>query len=167
MSIKKQLKLILILIPILLIFISCGSGKNKEMDSQRININDLTMNNIVHDELPDELVKRIKMFHSTLSEVNLTDLETTLTNFKRDMNPEAEVEVWETITSAYENSLKELNIESIGVKNEAYNLLLLRSMMPSKTVLQQIELKELTKEEAMRVLNQYGEEHTKIQIFNE
>ena len=135
MLVVQNLLLIGCLFSVLFLSVSCESPENGAIEQQEVKISELEMNNTVHDELQAKLVRRIENFHSKLSEVNTTDLETTLTNFKRDQNPESEVEIWETIAAAYMQSLQDFDGASQTVKNDIYNLLLFRSMMPSEAVL--------------------------------
>ena len=55
---------------------SC-SVENETTEQREVVGNDLKLNDTVHEELPTDLVRRIAAFHSKLSEVNTTDLETT------------------------------------------------------------------------------------------
>jgi hypothetical protein len=125
------------------------------MKKVTVNINELEHDEIVHEELSEELVNRIKNFHSKLMEVSDVNIEVTLDNFQKDPNPEEEVIVWEIITHSYEEAVKEVGDQSTEVKNEIYNLVLLRSLMPAKNVLEQIKLKKIDNATAVKVLSFY------------
>ena len=77
MPITRILKPIVYFLPTLIWLTSCGSVEDKTTDNQEVAINDLKLNDTVHEELPSDLVRRIAAFHGKLSEVNTTDLETT------------------------------------------------------------------------------------------
>lgn len=51
--------------------------------------------------LPRELMNRILIIHGVFQEVVPLPLSTTIDNFLRDLNPEHEVEVWESMASIY------------------------------------------------------------------
>ncbi|MEO0686262.1 MAG: hypothetical protein AAFY76_14795 [Cyanobacteria bacterium J06649_11] len=128
---------------------------SKQNGLQTVNINDLHLNEIVHDELSQEQISRIKNFQQILKEVNETPLEKTIENFKRDINPDIEIAVWEKIAQAYEiiNTRKE--ISNINEKREVYNLLLFRSMMPAEVVLEKMKLQIVSKETAIEYMKLY------------
>jgi hypothetical protein len=134
------------------------------MKKVTVNINELEHNEIVHQELDEKLVNRIKKFRSKLKEVSDVDLDVTIENFRKDPNPEEEVIVWEVITHSYEEAVKEIGDQSIEVKYEIYNLVLLRSLMPAKDVLEQIKLKKIDHATAVKVLSFYKEEHEPIKV---
>ena len=139
---------------------SCNSNRAKEPKFKKgelktINIKDLQPNAIVHEKLSDEQINRITNFQEILKEVNTTPIEKTIENFHRDLNPDNEITIWEHIAKAYQSineDNKELNLDE---KNEIYNLLLYRSMMPKEQVLQKIKLKTLDLEKAKEFINYY------------
>ena len=119
------------------------------------NINDLKMNNIVHEELPEDQINRIMKFHKVLNEVNDTPLDKTIENFRRDQNPENEIVIWEHISNCYSKAINANNVNSIDGKKEIYGLFLYRSMMPKESVLSQIKLKYLNRSKAIELLEYY------------
>ncbi len=122
---------------------------------ETVNINDLKMNNIVHEELQEDLLNRIMKFHAVLKEVNGISLDDTIENFKRDQNPKNELLVWEHISNCYTEAINTNKVYSIAEKKEIYGLFLYRSMMPKESVLTQIELKILNRAKAIELLGNY------------
>jgi DNA polymerase III delta prime subunit len=106
-------------------------------------------------DLSDEQKERITLIQNVLAEVNNTSLEETLENFKKDINPASEIEIWEMIAGVYQQILKQKPTSSFEERNEIYRLLLLRSNMSSEEVLEQYHLTTLSLEEAKQVLDLY------------
>lgn len=52
-----------------------------------------------HSVLPAALVDRIRAYKQILGDADSTSLHRAIDNFKRDANPEREVEIWEHIAS--------------------------------------------------------------------
>ena len=120
-----------------------------------VNINDLKMNKIIHEELPEDLMNRIVKFHGMLKEVNDTPLDKTIENFKRDQNPENEIAIWEHISNCYIGAINDHKVNSIDEKKEIYGLFLYRSMMPKESVLAQMKLTTLSRSKAIELLDSY------------
>lgn len=81
---------------------------------------------IRHKKLPKLLIERIKQFKTILSEVETTPLDETLNGFKRDMQPEREVQIWEVIAKIYKENTNETM--SLAEKKEIFKNLLLSTM---------------------------------------
>ena len=113
------------------------------------------MNAIVHEKLSDEQISRITKFQEILKEVNPTPLEKTIENFQRDVNPDKEIVIWERIANAYQAINSNNQNLSIAKKTEVYDLLLYRSMMSKEQVLQKINLKSLSLDEAKEFVKYY------------
>ena len=151
---------IIIIFLIIGILYSCNLNRGQNLKSdkgklQTINISELQQNEIVHEKLSDEQINRIKNFQEILKEVNTTPIEKTIENFQRDLNPDKEIAIWERIAKAYKSVNSENENLSIEDKNEVYNLLLYRSMMPKEQVLKKVKLKSLTLEKANDFINYY------------
>jgi len=164
-EIKKQNMKIAIGITIIFliigIFYSCNSNRSQNSKSgkgelQTIKISELQQNAIVHEKLSDEQINRITNFQEILKEVNTTSIEKTIENFQRDLNPDKEIAIWERIAKAYQSVNEENEDLSIEYKNEIYNLLLYRSMMPKEEVLKKIKLKSLSLDKAKEFISYYG-----------
>lgn len=156
---KITIGLILIILIIGLIY-SCNSNQTQKSkpekgELQTININDIKLNSIVHEKLSDEQINRITRFQEIIKEVNTTPLEKTIENFQRDLNPDKEIAIWERITKAYQTINNENQNLNISEKNEVYNLLLYRSMMPKEEVLKKLKLKSLNINKAKEFINYY------------
>ena len=90
-------------------------------------------------DLPENLIERIKAFKSKLVEVELIPLEKTIDNFRRDKNPEKEISMWETIAEVYEAYVSSHVGVSLEEKIEVYKV----ALMASSASLEQHFAKEL------------------------
>jgi hypothetical protein len=139
-----------------LLITSCNSSTEDQQEVQKLDPNEIRMNEIVHDELTDEQLAQIKKIHSTFQELDNSSLEQTITDFKRDVNPDNEIAIWLTMAEAYQNYLKSVNDTiDLNTKIEVYRLILSRSMMPDDEAIKNSTLTLLTKAEAKKVLKFY------------
>ncbi|RYE38293.1 MAG: hypothetical protein EOP48_27330, partial [Sphingobacteriales bacterium] len=97
-------------------------------------------------------INKITKIHSTFAEVDTSSLENVITDFKRDLNPDSEIDIWLQMADAYESNIKGKN-RTLEQKKEIYKLILSRSMMSSEEVLKNLELKEISQPEAKEVLS--------------
>lgn len=99
-------------------------------------------------------MERIRALQSVFADVDASSIEKWADGFKRDIDPERELEVWERIAAAYKAYCDGKNL-SLDAKKDVHSLLLLRSMAPTDEVLNRIQLKELSKEQATAVLKTF------------
>ena len=123
--------------------------------SARLNIDDLQPGPIRHDKLDPELVDRIKVFSPIVADLYPQTLEQWIDGFRRDLNPESEVAIWENIANALATFDHERNL-TIDARREAFALLLQRSGASDEEVLSGVELAHLTSEDARRLLRLYS-----------
>ncbi len=81
-------------------------------------------------------------------------MEQWVDNFKRDLDPDRELRLWERIAKAYRAYCGERKL-SLGAKTEVYRVLLLRSMASEQEVLERVQLKELSRDDAIAVMKGY------------
>lgn len=148
---------ILFYISTVLILCSCNSNKAEKQNVQTMNPNDIQLSEVVHDSLSADQVQRIKKIQSTFAEVYPVSLEETLTNFKRDQNPDSEIAIWLQMASTYEKYLSSRqNKLDLNTKKEVYKLILSRSMMPDEEAIVNSKLIILTEKDAKEVLGYYN-----------
>jgi hypothetical protein len=71
------------------------------------------------------------------------------------------------MVSAYEQYINNQDsIPDLAMKDEAFQLILSRSMMPVEEVFNYVKLKKLTKEEAMEVLSYFTDEPDPIKVIS-
>ena len=138
----------------LLLLFLCLSCNNKTEKIEKINPNTIKQNEIVSD-LTSEQIEKIKNIHATFAEVDKSSLEQTITDFKRDLHPADEIEIWMQMAKAYKGYLHK-NKKNLNEKKEVFKLILSRSMMNSEEAIKNSNLKYLSKKEAQKVLNFYN-----------
>jgi hypothetical protein len=108
----------------------------------------------LRDQLSEEQMARIRALQATFVEVDGQPVERWFDNFKRDVDPDREIRVWERMAKAYKAYCegKKLSPEA---KKDVYRVVLLRSMAQEQDVLERIKLKELSREEAIAVMKDY------------
>ncbi|WP_298481449.1 hypothetical protein [uncultured Maribacter sp.] len=155
-----------ILITILAVsIISCKEKTKSDSNVETIKIENLTPSPIVHESLNDEQLKKIKFIQETFNEVYPVSLEETITNFKRDQNPDNEINVWLNMAKTFQPFASENSgAEKIEVRKEAFKLILMRSMMPEKDAIHSSELKILSENEIQDILKNYTLEAKPIKV---
>lgn len=146
--------LLFFVIIICLTTFSCHSSEKSE--TQMANIDSLVIGPEVHDTLSVEQMTKIKKIFTTFSEVNPSTLEETISNFKRDLNPDNEIEIWLNMASTYENfvSTRPSKLDH-DKKKEVYKLILIRSMMSADEAISQAKLTLLNDNEIKEILDNY------------
>ncbi|KRB55814.1 hypothetical protein [Flavobacterium sp. Root186] len=137
---------------LLFLFISC---QNKAEKIGKINPDNIKLSQVVSD-LTSEQLEKIKDIHEAFAEVDKSSLEQTITDFKRDLHPENEIEIWMQMAEAYKGYLSK-NKKNLDEKNEVFKLILSRSMMNSEEAIENSNLKYLSKKEAQEVLSFYND----------
>ena len=133
---------------------------------KKINTNELTISPIRHDSLSLEQIEKIKKIQLAFSEVNPSTLEQTITDFKRDKNPDNEITIWLAMASAYEKfKMKHTDLD-INKKKEAYTLILMRSMVNEIEAKENSNIKLLTENEISEIFSYYQLEAKPITIEN-
>lgn len=95
MTLSKIASAFLFMVIIGLTLFSCKTNDKVENPNvQTINTNDLTLSPVVHDTLNSDQIEKITQIQKAFSEVNPSTLEETITNFKRDRNPDNEIAIW-------------------------------------------------------------------------
>jgi hypothetical protein len=145
----------LLLILFAIIISSCNLKKAEE-NVQTIDPKNIQLSEVVHDSLSKEQIHKIKKIQTTFAEVYPVSLEETITNFKRDQNPDTEIAIWLEMANAYEKYLNSDNKLDLKTKKEVFKLILSRSMMPEEEAIENSKLEILTKEEANKVLSYYS-----------
>jgi len=151
----KSLLLFIFSISAASIFYSCNQVKNEHQTAQIINPDNIRLSDIIHDSLTSGQIEKITKIQSTFSEVYPVSLEQTITNFKRDRNPDNEIAIWLKMADVYEQYLKDKREVNPAIKKEVFGLILSRSMMPDKEAIANANLHLLTEKEATEILSHY------------
>jgi len=152
---------------ILVVILGCGqspapnsnAGKTQWVDPTK-----LLPGPIQHAQLSEQQLSRIKALQETFAEVDPQPLEKWIDDFKRDQNPDAELEVYESMASAYTTycSTRKLSLEE---KNEVYSIVLMRSAATDGEVLTHINARFLQESEVKEVLKGYSDSPKPIKII--
>ena len=145
-----------ILITILIFaIISCKENKKSNI-IETTNIENLTPGPIVNESLSKEQLEKIGFIQETFNEVFPVSLDETITNFKRDQNPDSEINIWLNMAKTFKLFASENSgIEKLEVRKEAFKLILTRSMMSEKETINSSEPKLLSKKEVEDILSNY------------
>lgn len=104
--------------------------------------------------LTEEQMSRIKALQAVFVEVDGQTVDQWVDNFKRDMDPDSELEVWEQMAKAF-RSYCDGRILSETAKEDVYRVVLMRSMAPQNEVLGHVKLIELSRDEAIEVMKRF------------
>ncbi|HEY5750192.1 MAG TPA: hypothetical protein VIU12_29200 [Chryseolinea sp.] len=158
------MKLHLLIMTLTAALISCGTKNQENSKTKEIAIEELKLSEVVHDSLTTVQIKKIEEIHRTFAEVISSSLEETITNFKRDQHPDNEIAVWITMAKAYERftSSKELSLDK---KKEAFDIILLRSMMTEAEVLERIKSSDLTSDEVKEIFSYYADAPEPLKVM--
>ena len=115
---------------------------------------ELKQGDIRRDKLTDTQFAKVKKLQMTFAGADPLPLEAWVDNFKRDLNPDAEIEIYERIAEAY-LAFSEGRMLSVDAKKELYSILLLRSMDSQDRVISNLNLKVFTIDEAKKILSHF------------
>ena len=73
-----------------------------------------------HEPLPKDFVERVVEYKSKIKEVETTTLEQTLDNFRRDIYPNKELLIWESIAEYYDVEIKKNSKMDIAEKKNLF-----------------------------------------------
>lgn len=145
-----------ILIILIVSIFSCKEKNKSDSNIQNTNIESLTPGPIVHESLNKEQLDKIKFIQETFNEVYPVSLEETITNFKRDQNPDNEINVWLNMAKTFQPFATEnTGEEKLEIRKEAFKLILMRSMMPEKEAVSSADLKLLNDNQIQEILKNY------------
>jgi hypothetical protein len=155
-----------ILIALLIVsVISCKEKTESDSNAETTNIEDLVLGPIVHESLSEKQLENIKFIQEIFNEVCPISLEETITNFKRDQNPDNEINVWLNMAKTFQSFvLRNLGEEKLEVRKEAFKLILMRSMMLEKEAIISSELKLLNDNEIREILKNYTLDAKSIKV---
>ena len=98
------------------------------MKTKLVNIKELKLGEIRQEVLPTGFIKRVIDFKEILKEVETSSLEETVINFQRDLNPENELLIWESIASCFTLSCKSNPNWTLKERKKAFAELLICTM---------------------------------------
>ncbi len=129
-----------------------------------IDPNEIQQGPTLHDALPEELLARIKAVHETFADVDGTPLEKWIDDFKRDLDPEGNVRIWEDMQVAYNAYCGNRELP-LATRKEVFKIVLMRSMMPDDDVLARIKLEHVSVDDVKTILAAYPGEAKPIDVI--
>jgi hypothetical protein len=93
----------------------------------------------------------IHRIHDIFAEVDELSFKDRIESFKRDLDPDRELAIWEKMADAYLRFSSSHELRPAG-KKEAYSLLLARSMASEEETLDRVRPRFLSRQEALEVL---------------
>jgi hypothetical protein len=106
---------------------------------------------IWHETLSEQQLARIRRIKETFAEVDNRTLDKWIDGFRREPNIEREMGLCELMAMAYSRYVESHTLTLEG-KNEVFKVVILRSMASEEEVLGHLDLKILTKEDAIIVM---------------
>jgi hypothetical protein len=100
------------------------------------------------------LLKRIKATTDTFEKIDGLSYEKAVDLYRRDVNPEENLILWEEMAKAY-NTFCKSRCSTQAERMDVYRSLLLRSMLPANEALEQAKLQVLKPSEAIAVMKLY------------
>jgi hypothetical protein len=116
--------------------------------------NTLQRGPIRRDALTEEQMARIRAVRATFVDVDGQTLEQWVDNFKRDADPDKELQIFERMAKAYSAFCSGRKL-ALSAKQDVYRVVLLRSMASEQDVLERLELRELTRDDAIAIMKGY------------
>ena len=126
--------------------------------------NQIQMNGYVHESLPQDMLKRIKVTTDTFEVVDGISYEKAVDLYKRDLDPESNLVIWEEMARVY-NIFCKSRCDTAAERKEVYHALLLRSMFSSQESLARLQPNVLSLTEAMSIISQYKLEAKPIDVI--
>ena len=149
------------------VIFSCKTNDKRDDSSVKtVKASDLIASPVVHDTLSQVQIEKIKKIQIAFQEVNPSTLEETIINFKRDQHPDSEIAVWLTMADVYEKFTSIRTSLDIEKKKEAYELILIRSMMDETEAKNQASVKLLTASEVAEIFSYYKSDPKPISVGN-
>ncbi|MCR1024119.1 hypothetical protein NQT66_04835 [Cellulophaga baltica] len=136
--------------------LACKEQPKPEPKIEVVEVEELTPSPVSSSSLTETQLAHIKRIHQTFEEVYPISLEETIKNFKRDLHPDNEINIWLAMTNAYEPfAAANTGAEKLAHRKEVYKLVLMRSMMPDKEAISNARLTLLSEAEAQAILKNY------------
>jgi hypothetical protein len=128
-----------------------AAAPTSQPEVQWVDPNTIQLGPIRRDSLTPEQMERVRKLQAVFVEVDGQSVDQWVDNLKRDLDPDRELDIWERMANAYTAYCLKRTLSG-EAKKEVYKVVLLRSMAPEKDVLERLDLKVLTKDEAVAVM---------------
>ena len=136
---------------LLLFFVSAYSFS---ADTVELDPNEIQIGPVIHENLSEDLLIRIKKLSETFEVVDGVSYEESVDLYKRDLNPEANIVIYEEMARVYNEFCKH-RCSTQAERMDVYRLVLLRSMFSSNDTINKVNLNVVTITEAQAILGNY------------
>ncbi len=121
-----EAKHIIIAVAVLAVAVAVYLSFGRQTSGTMVDPGSIQPGPIRHERLDDALVARVRAFEPVLADIYFMSHEKWLEGFQRDLNPESEIAIWESIAAAWQR-LPSLGTLTPDERKEAFGLLLVRS----------------------------------------
>jgi len=139
---------------IFLILIMVFSGSSFAADTVEMDPNQINIGPLLHDNLPSELLARIKTLTDTFEIVDGISYTEFVNLYKRDLDPESNIVIYEEMARVY-NLFCNKRCMTQPERMDVYRLVLLRSMYSGNEALTRVNISVVTRAEEILILNNY------------
>jgi hypothetical protein len=94
------------------------------MKTKKVKLSEIKMGPIRQVVLPDGFIVRVQKYKEILKEVETSTIEEAISNFQRDLYPETELLIWESIAHCYKIGLETNPKWSIATKKKVFSNIL-------------------------------------------
>ncbi|MDA1303627.1 MAG: hypothetical protein O2999_04910 [Nitrospirae bacterium] len=149
-----------VVVALLLIFGRSGSSRTSQVDPSKIQLGPIR-----HDTLSEPLLARIRELQRVFSEVYPRSMDEWSEGFRRDLEPEREVAIWEAMASAYSSFTTNRTL-TFEAKREVLGFLLQRSAGDEQSVLASAAPKHLTRPEVEQLVRLYAAAPQPVRVIS-
>ncbi len=135
-------------------------------ETKIMNPNDIEIGPILHQRLTDDLLNRIKSITDILEVVDGVSYEQSVDLYKRDLDPEANLVIYEEMARVYKEFC-DSRCMSQSERMDVYRLVLIRSMFEEDDVLKNIDLNVLNQQEALSIIKSYKLKAESIVVYGD
>lgn len=151
----KKLQLFFIATALTALGASCRSDTGKvEQVKTEVSAPQVT-SPVNNNQLSPKQLENIKTIHATFSKVYPISLHETTQNFKRDQNPDREIQIWMKMVETYKSLTKSGKYPAIEQQEEVFSVLLASTMMPLTKIKADVELNFLSDKEITNIYEQF------------
>ena len=163
---KPKLDIYLVVVLVALLVTGCDrGGTSGDAKTQWLNANKLKPGPIRHASLTEDQMARVQRVQKVFSEVDPSPVEKWVEDFRRDVNPERELSLWESMATAYETFTASRTLTLDG-KQEVFTVVLLRSGAPEEEVLKHLNLKVLTEKDARNIMRLFSAQPAPVTVVS-
>ena len=126
----------------------------------------IQLSGYMHESLTQDMLRRIKVTTDTFEVVDGVSYEKAVDLYKRDLDPESNLVIWEEMARVY-NIFCKTRCNTAAKRKEVYLALLLRSMFTSEESIARLQPNVLSLTEAKSIVSQYKLEAKPIDVIQQ